>query len=59
MLGVADQGGATSQQRSGSDALLEDLRRRFDVLLTEVTEHEWRKLKFWYTNECMGLPSEW
>ena len=57
--GAKNQGGSTSQQRSSNDALLEDLQRRFNMLLTRVIMHGWHELEDLYTYECTGLSLEW
>ena len=40
-------------------ALVEDLRRRYEGLLTGVSEHGWQDLDDRYIELCIGLPSEW
>ena len=40
-------------------ALLEDIRRRCERLLTVVSERGWQDLDDQYIEPCIGLPSEW
>ena len=40
-------------------ALLEDIHRRCERLLTGVSECGWQDLDDQYVEACIGLPSEW
>jgi len=57
--GAADQGTSSSFQGLDGSALLADICRRCDVILARVSERGWQELDDQYTDECIGLPSEW
>ena len=40
-------------------ALLEDIHRRCERLLTGVSERDWQELDVQYIEPCIGLLSEW
>ena len=46
-------------QNEDAAALLEDIRRRCERLLTGVSEHGWQDLDDQFIEPCVGLPLEW
>ena len=57
--GATGTSGSTIGQNEEMAALVEDLRRRCEGLLTDVSERGWRDLDDRYMEICIGLPSEW
>ena len=57
--GVAGPSGSRAAHNEDAAALLEDIRRRCERLLTSVSEHRWQDLDDQYIEPCIGLPSEW
>ena len=51
--------GSRAAQNEDAAALLEDIRRRCEQLLTRVSERGWQDLDDQYIEPCIGLPSEW
>ena len=57
--GAAGPSGSRAAHNEDAGALLEDICRRCERLLTGVSEHEWQDLDDQYIEPCIGLPSEW
>ena len=57
--GAAGPSGSRAAQNEDAAALLEDIRRRCERLLTGVSERGWQDLDDQYIEPCIGLPSEW
>ena len=57
--GAAGLGGSRAVHNEDAAALLEDIRRRCERLLTGVSERGWQDLYDQYIEPCIGLPSEW
>jgi len=57
--GATGPSGSRAAQNDDAAALLEDIRRRCEQLLTGVSEHGWQDLDDQYIEPCFGLPSEW
>ena len=51
--------GSRAAHNEDATALLEDIRRRCETLLTGVSERRWQDLDDQYVEACIGLPSEW
>ena len=58
-VGATGAGGSGTARNNEMAALVEDLRRRCEGLLTDVSEHGWQDLDDRYIELCIGLPSEW
>ena len=59
MSGATGLSGSRVAQNEDAAALLEDIRRRCERLLTGVAERGWQDLDDQYIEPCIGLPSEW
>ena len=57
--GATGPSGSRTAQNEDAAALLEDIRRRCERLLTGVSERGWQDLDDQYVEQCIGLPSEW
>ena len=57
--GTTGLSGLRAAQNEDAAALLEDIRRRCEQLLTGVSERGWQDLDDQYIEPCVGLPSEW
>ena len=57
--GAAGPSGSRAAQNEDAAALLEDICRRCERLLTGVSKREWQDLDDQYIEPCIGLPSEW
>ena len=57
--GATGPSGSRAAQNEDAPALLEDIRRRCEQLLTGVSERGWQDLEDQYIEPCVGLPSEW
>ena len=57
--GAASLSGSRAAQGEDAAALLKDIRRRCERLLTGVSEHGWQDLDDQYIEPCIGLPSQW
>ena len=57
--GATGPSGSRPAQNEDAAALLEDIRRRCERLLTGVLERGWQDLDDQYIEPCIGLPSEW
>ena len=57
--GVAGLSGSRAVHNEDAAALLEDIHRRCERLLTGVSERGWQDLDDQYVEACIGLPSEW
>ena len=57
--GVAGPSGSRAAHNEDVAALLEDIRRRCERLLTGVSERGWQDLDDQYIEPCVGLPLEW
>ena len=56
---VTGPSGSRAAHNEDVAALLEDIRRRCERLLTGVSERGWQDLDDQYIEPCIGLPSEW
>ena len=56
---AAGPSGSRAARNDDAAALLEDIDRRCERLLTGVSEHGWQDLDDQYIEPCIGLPSEW
>ena len=59
LSGAAGPSGSRVPQNEDAAALLEDIHRRCERLLTSVSERGWKDLDGQYVEPCIGLPSEW
>ena len=59
VAGATGASGSRTTQNEDMAALLEDIRRRCEGLLTSVSEHGWKDLYNQYIELCIGPPSEW
>ena len=57
--GAARLSGSRAACNEDAAALLEDICRRCERLLTGVSECGWQDLDDQYVEPCIGLPSEW
>ena len=57
--GAAGPSGSRVPQNEDAAALLEDIHRICERLLTNVSERGWQDLDDQYIEPCIGLPSEW
>ena len=57
--GAAGSSSSRAACNEDAAALLEDIRRRCETLLTGVSERGWQDLDDQYVEACIGLPSEW
>ena len=57
--GATGASGSRTAQNEDMAALVEDIRRRCEGLLTGVSERGWQDLDDQYIELCIGLPSEW
>ena len=57
--GATSASGSRKTQNEEMAALVEDIHRRCEGLLTGVSEHGWQDLDDQYIELCIGLPSEW
>ena len=57
--GATGPSGSRAAQKEDAAALLEDICRRCERLLTRVSERRWQDLDNQYIEPCIGLPSEW
>ena len=57
--GAASLSGSRAMHNEDAAALLEDICRRCERLLTGVLERGWQDLDDQYVEPCIGLPSEW
>ena len=57
--GAAGSSGLRAVRNEDAAALLEDIRRRCEMLLTGVSERGWQDLDDQHIEPCIGLPSEW
>ena len=57
--GATGASGSRTIQNEDMAALLEDICRRCEGLLTSVSERGWQDLENQYIELCIGLPSEW
>ena len=57
--GATGPSGSRAAQNENAAALLEDIRRRCEQLLTGVSERRCEDLDDQYIEPCVGLPSEW
>ena len=58
-FGAAGPSGSRATHNEDAAALLEDIRRRCERLLTGVSERRLQDLDNQYIELCIGLPSEW
>ena len=56
--GAAGPSGSRAAHTEDAAALLEDILRRCERLLTGVSERGWQDLDDQYVEPCIGLPSE-
>ena len=59
VAGATGASGSRTAQNKDMAALLEDIRRRCEGLLTGVSERGWQDLDDQYIELCIGIPSEW
>ena len=59
VTGAAGASSSRTVQSEDMAALVEDIRRRCEGLLTGVSERGWQDLDDWFIELCIGLPSEW
>ena len=57
--GAAGPSGSRAARNEDAAALLEDIHRGCERLLTGVSERRWQDLDDQYVEACIGLPSEW
>ena len=57
--GATGPSGSRAAHNEDAAALLEDICRRCERLLTGVSECRWQDLDDQYIEPCIGLPSEW
>ena len=57
--GAAGPSGPRAVKNEDAAALLEDVCRRCETLLTGVLKCGWQDLDDQYIESCIGLPSEW
>ena len=57
--GAVGPSGSRAVRNEDAAALLEDICRRCERLLTRVSESGWQDLDDQYVEACIGLPSEW
>jgi len=58
-FGATGSSGLRVARNEDAAALLEDIRRSCEPLLTGVSERGWQDLDDQYVEACIGLPSEW
>ena len=58
-FGATGLSGSRAAHNEDVAALLEDIRRRCERLLTGVSERGWQELDNQFIEPCVGLPSEW
>ena len=57
--GAAGSSGSRAARNEDATALLEDIHRRCETLLTGVSKCGWKDLDDQYVEACIGLPLEW
>jgi len=57
--GATGPSGSRAAHNEDAATLLEDIRCRYERLLTGVSERGWQDLDDQYIEPCVGLPSEW
>ena len=58
-FGATGPSGLRAAHNEDAAALLENIRRRCERLLTGVSERGWQDLDDQYIEPCVGLPSKW